>query len=119
MRELPISLFPTAAQAGLSDGLVADIFSLDVRVVRAQNAFTRDLLASRAIEMHYIPRDWEPRSHYYDQWLSELSQAILGHWSKLLTASEREERLHVLFVLRVQMKKFNFNCHDVRKNYHV
>lgn len=116
MRHLPISLYPTAAQAGLSDGLVADMFGIDIREVRAQNAFTRDLLASRAIEMHYIDRDWDPHIYRYDEWLCALSHAILGHWSTLLTASERYERRHVLFVLRIQMRKFN--CLQPR-NHHV
>lgn len=103
---LPLSLYPTAAQDRLTEGSVADIFKEDVRHVRAMNAFTRDLLVSRAIERGYIARDWAAKSHLYSVMLEELSRAILGHWSKLLTEVEREERRHVLFVLRVMRSRY-------------
>lgn len=105
-QKLPIALYPTAAQDRLSDGMVADMFQLDVRYVRAMNSFTRDLLVSRAIERGYVPKEWAPRSHLYAIALEELSRAMLGHWSKLLTAVEREERRHVQFVLRIQRRQY-------------
>jgi ATP-dependent RNA circularization protein (DNA/RNA ligase family) len=103
---LPVALFPTAAQDHLSEGMVADYFRVDVRYVRAMYSFTKDLLISRAIEMGFIPRDWTPKSSYYSDLLDELSRAILGHWSKLLTETEREERRHVQFVLRTLRRRY-------------
>jgi len=105
---LPVSLYPTAIQDRLSEGMIADLFSIDVRHVRAMIAFTKDLLISRAIEHGYISRDWEPKSRYYTEVLEELNRAIMGHWSKLLTEVEREERRHVQFVLRV-LRRQHFN----------
>lgn len=103
---LPLSLYPTAAQEHVTEGMLADMFRLDVREVRAMNAFTHDLLISRAIEAGYISLTWSPRSHSFPSVLEELSRAILGHWSRLLTTTEREERRHVLFVIRALRRQY-------------
>lgn len=105
-RELPLALYPTAAQERVSEGLLAHMFLLDIREVRAMNAFTHDLLISRAREGSYVPIKWEPRARDYFSVLNELSRAVLGHWSKLLTPTEREERRHVQFVLRVIRRQY-------------
>jgi hypothetical protein len=104
---LPLSLFPTAAQDRLSEKILTEAFSIELSYVRAMNSFTRDLLISRAIEGHFVPRGWAPRSHSYAAALDELSHAILGHWSKLLTPTEREERRHVLFVFRILRRQYS------------
>lgn len=111
---LPISLYPTAAQDRLTEGQVADLFAIDIREVRAMNSWSKDLLISRAIEANYIPRDWKPRSHNLGFALDELSHATCGHWSRLLSPTEREERRHVQFVLRVLRRQFN-----TERNSHV
>lgn len=116
---LPMPLFPTAASERISDGVLADMFLLDVRFVRAQNSFTRDLLISRAIESGYIQRDWSPLSHNYERVLEDLSRAILGHWSKLLTPIEREERCHVLFVIKHLKRQYQVNNQPLRSINHV
>lgn len=105
-RQYPLALFPTAAQDRCSEGWVADAFLIDVREVRAMNLFTSELLISRAREGGYVPISWEPRSRVYSAILDELSRVILGHWSKLLTQTEREERRHVQFVLRVMRRQY-------------
>lgn len=97
---LPLSLYPSAAAERISDGLLADALGLDVREVRAKSSFAKDLLISRAIEQGYIHSGWIPRNYAFSKLLDELSHAIQGHWSKLLTPVEREERIHVLFVLK-------------------
>lgn len=104
---LPLSLYPTAAQNRCTEGQLADFFLLDIRYVRAMNAFTKDLLISRAIEGGYVSRSWTPKSVEYPRLLEDLSRSIMGHWSILLTSTEREERRHVLFVLRVLRRSFN------------
>lgn len=101
------ALYPSAAQERLSEGIIADAFSIDVRHVRAMNSFVKDLLISRAIEAGYISPSWSPRSRHFAGILDELSRSILGHWAKLLTPIEREERRHVLFVIRVVRRQFN------------
>lgn len=103
---LPVALYPTAAQDRLSDGQIADYFQQDVRHVRAMMSFTKDLLISRAIEGGYVQREWVPKATYFPAILDELSRAIFGHWSKLLTPIEREERRHVAFVLRVIRRQY-------------
>lgn len=113
--KLPIALYPTAAHERLSDGMVADMFRIDVREVRAHNSFVRDLLISRAIEAGYIRQDWTPKQRTLHSFLDELSHAILGHWSRLLTPVELEERLHVLFVIRVMRKRYL----NTERRYHV
>lgn len=105
-RELPLALFPTAAQSRCSEGQIADFFMLDIRHVRAMNSFTKDLLVSRAIEGGFVPPGWSPKAYDFSRVLEELSRAILAHWSILLTATEREERRHVLFVVRVMRRTF-------------
>lgn len=105
--KLPMSLYPTAAQERISEGTLADMFQIDIREVRAMNAFTTDLLISRAIEGGFISKEWTPRSHTMSSALEELSRAIFGHWSKLLTQTERDERRHVSFVLRVFKRQFS------------
>lgn len=111
---LPLSLFPTAAQDRIGENVLSEAFGLDLSYIRAMHSFTRDLLISRAIEGHYVKPGWAPRSHAYSAALDELSHAILGHWSKLLTHTEREERRHVQFVLRVLRRQYqterNVNC---------
>lgn len=114
--KLPLALYPTAAQERIADGLLADMFQLDVREVRAMNAFMHDLLISRAIEGGYIKSDWTPKAHGLAATLDELSKAIFGHWSKLLTQVERDERRHVLFVLRILKRQF---ASTQLKAYHV
>lgn len=106
-RDLPLSLYPTAAQSRCTEGQVADFFMIDIRHVRAMNSFTKDLLISRAIEGGYVPREWTPRSCDFHRLLDELSRAIMAHWSILLTQTEREERRHVLFVVRILRRRFN------------
>lgn len=102
-----LALYPSAAQERLSEGVVADAFGIDVRHVRAMNSFVKDLLISRAIEAGYIRSNWSPRSRHFAGILDELSRSILGHWAKLLTPVEREERRHVLFVIRIVRRQFN------------
>lgn len=114
--KLPIALFPTAAQERLTDGQVADSFGLDVREVRAFNSFARDLLASRAIEGGYVHKDWSSKQRTFSGFLDEISHATMGHWSKLLTPVEREERQHVLFILRVMRKQ---HAQHQERRYHV
>lgn len=118
---LPLSLYPTAAQERVSEGMLADMFQLDVREVRAMNAFTHDLLISRAIEAGYVSIEWCPRSHNFPNVLEELSRACLGHWSKLLTATEREERRHVLFVIRALRRQYHAQTEtqQLKANNHV
>lgn len=111
---LPFSLYPSAAAERISDGLLADALVLDVREVRARSSFAKDVLISRAIEQGYIPRDWTPRNYAFNRLLDELSHCIQGHWSKLLTPVEREERIHVLFVLKVIRTKFNSQTYSER-----
>lgn len=106
-RSLPLSLYPTAAQNRVTDGQLADFFMLDIRFVRAMNSFTKDLLISRAIEGGYVKPGWTPKSSDFPRLLEELSRMIMGHWSILLTSTEREERRHVLFVIRVMRRTFN------------
>jgi hypothetical protein len=98
LESVPLALFPTAIQERISESRLASMFSIDVRTVRAMNMFTHDLLISRAREGHFVVRDWHPRSFEYSLVLDELSRATLGHWSKLLTPAERDERRHVQFV---------------------
>jgi len=112
---LPVALFPTAAQDRLTEGMIADYFGLDIRHVRAMLIFSRDLLISRAIEAGFVPRNWEPKSRYYHEALDELSRAIMGHWSRLLTSVEREERRHVQFVLRVMRRQY-FNTREGKQH---
>lgn len=107
MREMPIALFPTAAGEGVTDGYLADMFRLDIRHVRASNAFTRDLLLSRAIELGFVARDWTTHAIDYQSWLIQLSHAVMGHWVKLLSPVEREEQLHALFVIRALKRKYH------------
>lgn len=104
--KLPTTLFPTAAQDRISDTVLADALKLDVTRVRAMNCFTRDLLISRAIEGGFIRSNWSPKGLTYTAVLDELSRAILGHWSKLLTQTERDERRHVQFVLRIVRRQY-------------
>lgn len=113
--KLPTALFPTAAQDRISDTILADALKLDIDCVRAMNCFTRDLLISRAIEDGYIRPTWSPRGLTYNAVLDELSRAIMGHWSKLLTQAERDERRHVQFVLRIVRRQYV----TTRSNQHV
>lgn len=109
VRVLPLALYPTAAQDRLTPEQIAFLFEQDIREVRAMLAHTHDLLISRAREGRYVAIDWIPRSREYASVLSELSRSIFGHWSKLLTTTEREERRHVQFVLRVMRRQYQLD----------
>lgn len=110
---LPIALFPTAVHDRFTEGMIADIFQLHIGEVRAHLSFTRDLLISRAIEAGHVRPGWSPLSYHYFAMLDELSRAISGHWSKLLTEVEREERRHVQFVLRIMRRQYQESIRHV------
>lgn len=97
--QLPVMLVAVAQDERLPFEAICHAFDMTRAEANANLVFFRDLLVSRARELGYVHPEWTLSKFETTSWLRELSFAVSGKWTVLLTPREIEERRHLLFVL--------------------
>lgn len=105
-RRYPLMLPALAASERMPIQAVMEEFDLTRTEVLGDIVLFRDLLVSRAREQRFVHEAWIPSATQAHAWMREISYAIAGSWTSLLSPKEREELKHVRFIVNHVKKRY-------------